>query len=169
MLHGQVFQNPLLDLLQAVVIGVEDFLGQPDVLFDPGPFLPRDRQHPVQVVADHGGFGRHRRHGFQLFQLAQGLFPCFLGKLGFLDFLLDFGGFVAAVLGFAQFLLDRLELFVQIVLALGLLHLSLDPVADLLLNLQNADFGFHVGVNLLQPVCHQFGFQKLLLFGNFQC
>src|SRR3546814_17505951 len=47
------------------------------------------------------------------------LFTGFLGQLGLLDAQLDLGHLVAAVLALAQLLLDRLELFVQVILALG--------------------------------------------------
>ena len=72
-----------------------------------------------------------------------GLLARLLGQLGLGDLLLELGQLVAAVLAFAQLLLDRLELLVQIVLALGLLHLALDPAADALLDLQHADLALH--------------------------
>jgi hypothetical protein len=49
----------------------------------------------------------------------------------------------SAVLAVAELLLDRLHLLVEIVLALGLLHLPLDARADALFHLQNRDFAFH--------------------------
>ena len=43
----------------------------------------------------------------------------------------------------AEFLLNGLHLFVQIVLALGLLHLPLHAAADAFFDLQNVDLAFH--------------------------
>jgi hypothetical protein len=62
--------------------------------------------------------------------------------------------------------LDRLHLLVQIVLALGLLHLPLDAAADLLLHLQHRDLALHQGVDFLQPLGDVEDFQQRLLVGN---
>ena len=78
------------------------------------------------------------------FSSRHGLLARLLRQLGLLDLGFELGGLVLAVLALAQLLLDRLELLVQVVLALGLLHLPLDAVADALLDLQHADLGLHV-------------------------
>src|SRR3546814_1150476 len=85
----------------------------------------------------------------------------FLAQLGRLDALFQLGQLVAAVLALAELLLDRLELFVQIVLALGLLHLPLHAVADALFDLQHADLAFHEGVDLLQAIADRLALQQL--------
>src|SRR5690606_41630178 len=56
----------------------------------------------------------------------------FLGELGALDLVFELLKFVLAVL-VAEFLLDRLHLLVEVILALGLLHLALHARADALL------------------------------------
>ena len=84
------------------------------------------------------------------------------------DLLFQLLHLVAAVLALAELLLDRLELLVQIVLALRLLHLTLDPVADPLLHLEHADLAFHEGVDLLEPFAHGLALQQLLLLGDLQ-
>ena len=86
------------------------------------------------------------------FSSRHGLVAGFLRELGLLDALLELGELVAAVLALAELLLDRLQLLVQIVLALRLLHLPLDAVADALLDLQDADLAFHEAEDLLQPL-----------------
>jgi hypothetical protein len=166
LLHRQVFDDAFLDLVEAVVVGVENLLGDLDVALDLGALLPRDRQQPVEIVAHDRRLGRHRAHGAQLLQLGHGLLAGFLRQLDLVDALLDFGGLVAAVLGLAQLLLDRLELFVEVVLALALLHLPLDAVADLLLDLQHADLGLHEGVDALQPLGDRGDLQQFLLVGD---
>lgn len=50
---------------------------------------------------------------------------------------------VRRVVHLAQFFLNRLHLLIQIVLALALLHLLLDAVADAFLNLQQVDLRLH--------------------------
>ena len=166
LLHGQVFQDAFLDLLQAIVVVVQDLfgLGQVDGL---GLGLaPRDRQQPVEIVAHHRALGRHRAHVAQLLQLALGLGAGLLGQLGLLDALFQLDQFVARVVLLAQLALDRLHLLVQIIFALGLLHLPLHAAADFLLDLQDADLAFHQRIDLLQPLHDVEGFDQLLLVGD---
>ena len=142
LLHREVFQDALLDLFQAKVVFVEDGFGGIDFLTDLGLLLPRQIKQGFDVVAHHGGFGGHRRHHLELFQLGHHLVLGLLGHAGQLDFLLklvDLAGFVVL----AQLFLDRLDLLVQVVLALALFHLALDAAADALLHLQDVDLTFH--------------------------
>ena len=90
----------------------------------------------------------------------------FLRQLGLADALFQLVQLVAAFLAFAQFLLDRLELFVEIVLALRLLHLALDAAFDLALDLQHADLGFDQRQHLLQPLGRVQRFQQRLAVGD---
>ena len=57
---------------------------------------------------------------------------------------------VGTLLGLAEFFLDRLHLFVQVILALRFLHLAFDAAADTLLDLQNVDFCFQQTQQLLE-------------------
>jgi len=52
--HGQVLEDPLLDLLEVVVIVVQDFLGPLDVDLGLRPLVPGQGHEPVQVGAGHG-------------------------------------------------------------------------------------------------------------------
>ena len=165
-LHGEVFDDAVLDLVEAVVVGVEHLLREVQVLLDLGVLAPRDRQQPVEIVAHHRGFRRHRRHRAQLLQLGLRLLAGLLGELGLLDARLDLGGLVAAVLAFAELLLDRLHLLVEVVLALRLLHLALDARADALLHLQHRDLGLHEAHRLLEPLLDGERAQHLLLLGD---
>ena len=127
--------------------------------------MPED---PVEIVAHHRRFCAHRAHAAQLLQLRHRLFAGFLAQLGRLDLGFELGGLVLAVLAFAELLLDRLQLLVQIILALRLLHLPLHAVADLLLDLQHADFGFHMVEHALQPFGRAVQLQQFLLVGDLQ-
>ncbi len=163
LLHGEILDDPLLDLLQPVMVVVQHLLGAAQVLLDARLHAPRDRQHPLEIVPHHRRLGRHRRHRLQLLDLGQRLLMRLLGQLRVLDPLFQLGDLVGAVLAVAQLLLDRLHLLVQVIFALGPLHLRLDPRLDLLLDLQDAHLALHQAIDLLQPLGDRQGLQKLLL------
>lgn len=147
---------------------VEDRLGELDVLLDLARLLPRNAQHPVEIVPHHGRLGRHRAHAAELLDLLQGLLAGFLAEFGLLDALFELGCLVATLLVLPELLLDRLHLLVEIVLALRLLHLPLDAVADPALDLQDADLAFHEAADLLQPAADRADLQQVLLVGDLQ-
>ena len=138
LLHGQVLDDALLHLLQAVVVLVQHLLGGAEIGVDLALLLPRQRHQRVDVVAHDGRFGRHRRHQLQLLQLRFGLLARFLRHVRGLDALLDLVD-VGALVHLAELLLDRLHLLVEVVLALALLHLALDAPADALLDLEDLE------------------------------
>ena len=76
--------------------------------------------------------------------------------------------FFLAVLALAQLLLNGLHLLVQVIFALGLLHLALDSAADAFLDLHHADFALHVGVDLFQPRADRGNLEQFLLFRDLQ-
>ena len=91
------------------------------------------------MFAHHGGLGRHGRHQvLSFFSSASALLACFLGHAGGLDLLVELFQ-VGALFAVAEFLLDGLDLLVQVVLALALLHLALDAATDALFHLQDVD------------------------------
>ena len=147
------------------MVGIENLLGQPQVLLDLALLVPRDRQEPVEIVAHDGGFRRHRRHLAQLLELVRRLLAGFLGELGLLDLVFQFLELVAAFL-VAELLLDRLHLFVEVVLALGLLHLPLDAGTDALFHLQHGDLALHQAEHLLEPLGDDRRLQDVLLVGD---
>src|SRR5215475_7536174 len=165
LLHGEIFDNPLLDLLQAEVIVVEDLLGKLEVLLDLGLLVPRDREQPVEVVAHDGRLRRHGRHLAQLLELVGGLLARLLRELGLLDLVLDLGELVFALF-VAELLLNRLHLLVEVILALSLLHLALDARADALLHLQDRDLALHQAEHFLEPLGDRRRLQDQLLVGN---
>ena len=121
------------------------------VVLDLGLLRPRQVDQRVDVVAHDGGLGRHRRHQLELLQLGVGLLARLLGHLGGLDLLLELLD-VGALFAVAELLLDRLDLLVQVVLALALLHLALDAAADALFDLQDVDLVLELLEQLLQPL-----------------
>src|SRR6185437_13501623 len=69
LLHREVFEDAILDLLQTKMIRVEHFLCHLQILAYLAALLPRHANQPVEVVAHHGGLGRHRRHLLELVEL----------------------------------------------------------------------------------------------------
>ena len=148
------------------MVGVEHLLRKIEIRRDLGGLAPGQRQQPVEIVAHDRRFRGHRRHGAQLLELGLGLFLGFLGKLGLLDAGFQLGSLVAAVLALAEFLLDRLHLLVEVVLALGLLHLALDSAADALLHLEHGDFRLHEAHRPFQARLDGKRGEHFLLLGN---
>jgi hypothetical protein len=78
-----------------------------------------------------------------------------LGRLAghalFLELFFKLLDLALEVVLFAHLLLDGAHLLVEIVLALGLFHLALDPALDALLDLEDLDLGPHQLIELFQP------------------
>ena len=130
--HGQVLGDPLLHVVEAGMLGVQDLarvLGIEQLL---GALRPGHREQPVQVSPNDRRLGVRLPHAFQAGQLALGLLPDRLRhpRLGdLLAILLRHRAFV-----FAELLADRVHLPAQEVLPLLLLgarvHLLADALAD---------------------------------------
>ena len=116
----------------------------------------------VDVVAHDRRFGRHRRHHSQLLQLGHRLGLGLARHLHALDLLLHLLE-VGVLVALAEFLLDRLDLLVQVVLALALLHLALHAAADALLDLQDVDFAFEHAEQVLEALADVAHLEDLLL------
>ncbi|MNM70670.1 hypothetical protein D3C81_823070 [compost metagenome] len=136
LLHGKVFEDAFLDLFQAIVVGIEDFLGLGQVQTHLALGLPRHLHEPVEVRTNHRGLGRHRRHLLELVQLGLGLGIGILWQASGVEALFQLFDFVVTFFAVAELFLNGLHLLIQVVLALAALHLLLDPAADTLLDLQ---------------------------------
>src|SRR3984957_3555542 len=166
LLHGEIFEDAFLDLVEAVMVLVQNLLRKSDVLLDFRFFAPGQREQPVEVVAHHRRFRRHRAHLPELLDFVLRLFARFLRQFRLADPLLELVELVAAFFALAQLFLDRLELFVEIVFALRLLHLALYAGADLALELQHADLAFDQRKHTFQPLDGVERFQELLAVGD---
>src|SRR6516165_678171 len=129
------------------MIGVEDLLGEREILLNLRLFTPRYREQPVEVIAHHSGLRRHRRHLPELLELVRRLLACLLREFGVLDLLFELGELILAVL-VAELLLDRLHLLVEIIFALRLIHLPLDAAPDALLDLEHGYFTLYQAEHL---------------------
>ena len=132
------------------MIGLKHLLRLAEVVADAGTLLPRHVYQPVDVVADHGGLGRHRRHHLELAELGGGLGARLLRHPRRLD---PLGEIVEIVrrLVVSELFLDRLHLLVEVVLALALLHLPLHTAANPLLDLQEVDLLLDARDEVRQP------------------
>jgi hypothetical protein len=145
---------------------VEDPLGLGDVELVLGPFLPRDGDEPVDVVAADGRLGGHGRHHPQFLDLLLRLLVRLLAHPALLDLLLELVELGASLLAVPQLLLDRPHLLVQVELALVLLHLLLDAAPDPPLDLEDLDLGLHQQQQLLEPLRVGLELQHRLLLGD---
>ncbi len=168
LLHGQVLEDAVLHLFQAVVVGVEHLFGLGQVQAYLARSLPRYIDQPVDVGTHHGRFGRHGRHLLELVQLGGRLGVRILAEASVLDALLEVIDFVVAFVDITQFLLNGLHLLIQVVLALTALHLLLDAATNALLDLQQVDLGIQQGQHMLDA-CRQIGdFEDFLLLLDLQ-
>ena len=125
---GDVLDDPVLDVLEALVVGVEHLTGVHGVEALLGALAPRHGEDPVEVVADHRRLGRAVALALEPGELALDLLADLLGQLRLLQLapvLLDDGRVVLA-----ELLPDRIHLTPQDVLALLLRGALLDVVAD---------------------------------------
>ena len=149
------------------MVGVQDFFGAGEILLGARLHAPGQGQQPVQIVAADRCFRRHRRHRLQLFQFGIGLVAGLLAELGRSDLFFQLGDLVLTVLAVAQLLLNGLHLLIQIVFALGLLHLRLYAGFDLLFDLQDRHFALHMAIDLFQTLGDVERFQKILPLADF--
>ncbi len=129
---------------------------------------PGQPEQHVEIIAHHRRLGAHRRHRLELLELGGRLGARFLRELERRDLLGQLGDLVAiAFLALiAQLALDRLQLLVEIIFALGLLHLALTRGCDLLLDLQDAELALHEGEHHLEPLRGVGLDQQRLLVGD---
>ena len=139
LLHREVLQDPLLDLLEPFVILVENRARRTDVDIIGRRLLPRHRHEPVDVRPRHGVLRRGRRHLRQPVELAKRLLLRLLGHAGRLDLVAQLIDLLRAIVGVAQLFLDCLHLLAQIVLSLRLRHLRLGFRLDLRAELEDLD------------------------------
>ena len=169
-LHGEIFQDPLFHLVETIMVVIKLLLGLGEIGLDFLARAPRQGQQPVEIIPHDSRFRRHWRHLTQLLDLGFGLQARLFRQRGIRNLLLKVGQLVAlsaiaALL--AQLALNRFHLLVQVIFALGLLHLPLDAVLDLPLHLQHAHFAFHEGEDLLEAIFRIGKFEQFLLFGEF--
>ena len=145
------------------MVFVQNALGFIKVELVLGLLVPRHREQAVEVVADHVGLGGHRRHHLELLQLALAHLLGLFRERQFLQFLGVFLNLGLAVLALSEFLLNRLDLLVEVVLLLGAANLALHALLELALHLLELALLQHALKHHLQPLVGIPDLQQLLL------
>ena len=161
---GEKFEDAVFDLVEAVVLFVENFFGGADVANFLGFFLPGHSEQPVEIIAADGGFRGHRRHQFQALELLDRLLVDVFRHAGGVDLFLELVDFV--FFAAAEFLLDGLELFVEVVLFLGALHLALHAGIDVAIDVELFEFDFEDVADAVEALDGIDGLEQVLLFVN---
>ena len=128
--HGEVLEDPVLDLLEVVVVGVEHLAGVPEIEVVGGLGRPGQLDQPLEVSANDPVLGRRRGQLLEPRELAVGGLARVLGEVGRLDALAQLVDLGLGLVLLAELALNRLQLLAQVVLALALLHLRLDLGLD---------------------------------------
>ena len=136
--HGQELEDPVLDVLQAVVVLVENLGGVLQLELVVGAGVPGQLGDPLEVGADDLGLHRLAPGAFQAAELALDLDACLPGKLQLAELLAKLVD-LAVLIVVPQLLLDRLHLLAEVHLALAFAELFLDLRLDLGLRLQHPD------------------------------
>ena len=123
--HGQELEDPVLDVLQTMVVFIQDLGRTIEIELIIGTDVPGKLRDPVKVGPDDLGFHRFASGTFQPAELALDLNPCLLGQFELAQLLSKFGD-LAILVTLAQFFLDRLELLSKKHLALPFTQLFLD-------------------------------------------
>src|SRR5882724_11802473 len=166
LLHRQVLQDPLLDLLESFVILVEDRARRADVDVVGRLLLPRHRHQPVDVGPRHGVLRRSWRHLLQPVELAKRFLLRLLGHARRLDLLAERIDLLRAIVDVTQLLLNRLHLLAQVVLPLRLRHLRLGFRLDLRAELEDLDLFRQSLDEPLKTLGDTDGLQELLSQGR---
>ena len=159
---GDEFDQPVLDLGQAEMLLVQNFLGGLQIQLVLGGFLPGHVQNPVEIISADGVFGGGGRRLLQAFKLLLGGFARLVGHGRLLDFFPQQLGFIAARFAFAQFTLDGADLFAQEKIALRLGDGGRDVVLNFGTERQHLLLAVEHGQQLLEALADGNGFQQLL-------
>ena len=141
---GQHLEDAVLDLLQAVVVPVQHALGLGDVQIVLGESVPGQVEAGVQIGADDRAFliaALHLGEAVHLFEKL--LFPVLVQMEGrdLPAVLLGLGGGIVVL---AQLLADHVELLVEVVVALVLVHRLVYLLGDLLIDLEHPALPVHL-------------------------
>ena len=144
--HGQVLEDPLLDLLQVVVVLVEHLLGPFQVQDVVGAPSPGELEDQLEIGPGDLVIGRGGGQPLQPCQLALGLLAHLVGQVGLVEAAAQLLGLLALGVLLAQLVLDGPELLAEHVVALLLAHLGLGLAGDLLPQLEHLQLVGQVAV-----------------------
>ena len=167
--HGEVLEDPLLHLVQAVVPVIERLLNllerHPR---DFGARRPGEREYPLDPVPEYLVLTRRTREGAQALDLASCLRRDLLGHLRGLEPADQFGGLSLAGIALPEFGADRLQLLPKEELAVMAVHAPLGLLAHLLAHLRLRRLALPALGHELQPREHVEALHDLVLLGGAQ-
>ena len=160
--YGDVLDDAVLDLVEAVVIFVEDLARrfQAEVVFRFD--RPGQLGQPFEIGADHTDLGRHRVLLLESFDLGECLLLHFLGHPARFDLVAHFARDRFLGRAFGEFFLNRPHLLAEIVLTLLAIHARLRFARDLLAEIEDIEPLLHHHAQLAQTLERIEFFQKFL-------
>ncbi len=163
--HRQIFQDAFLHLFQVVVVLVQNFPGLVQIQVVVGGFAPGQIDEPFEEIADDLVIRRVRRGPLEAFQFPFRLLHGVGRQLRLLQPELQFVDLPGGVVAFPQLLLQGLDMFLEVIILLGLVHVALHLALDLLAQLQDFELAVDVGQNPVQALPYVNRFQQFLLLG----
>ena len=129
-----------------------------------GCLVPGNTGQPVDIGADDADFGSHRCHQRQPRKFLHGFFVDFRRQPGLNDLLTNFVDLLLKNIFLAEFVLDDAQLFAQINLALGAIHLLMHLAGDLVLEFKHAQFLTKQFSDVIESFLDVERFQQALTF-----
>jgi hypothetical protein len=139
LLDGQVFEDPLLDLLEIEVILVQYLAGPVDVDVPAAHLAPGQARHPLEIREEHAVLRRGRRDAREPAELALCLTPCLIRQAGLLDPPAELGHLTIVPFVLPELSLNGSELLAQVIVALRLGQPLLGVSRDLLAQLAHGE------------------------------
>ena len=164
---GEILENPLLDVVEAVVIAVQSALRTGQIHEFVLGFVPGQGGDRLQIVPRDYEFSRARIHQREFLHLVVDPLACLAAHLELLEDLHE--ALMFARLGIdrhAELRLDRFQLFLEKVFALTLLDLLVELFLDALLDAQQLLFFLDEYEHPFHALTNVQGLQHGLLFGS---
>jgi hypothetical protein len=159
----EVLDDPILDLVQVVMVRVEHLARLDEVEVVLRLLVPGQADDPLDVGADDAVFGGGGRQLLEPPQLAVDRLAGLLRELHLVRPVSELRDLGLLRVGFAELLLDRLQLLAQEVLALRGFHLRLNLVLDLGAELRDLELAVEDHEHIAQPLLDVVLLEQLLL------
>src|SRR3546814_16206316 len=90
-LNRQIFDDPVLDLVECEMVRIKHFLRYLQIFFKFCFLAPGKPKQDIQIIADDGRLSRNGLHAFELLEFSRRLGPRFLAKLARTRFVVGTG------------------------------------------------------------------------------
>ena len=162
--HREIFEDPLFDFFQVVVVVVEHLAGASEVETVAAGLRPGQDGQPVEIRPDDRILGRAGVHPAQSFDLPLGFGQNVLGRLGLFETPPEFFQFGVLGLAFAEFFLNGFDLLAEEMVALRLGDFGTDLFLNLARQLQDGDLPREELAELFEARADVDFAEELLLF-----